>query len=182
MAEKPLHITLAGVKHCGKSTLGRLLAEKCGVAFIDSDAELERRHGKSTRELFRSVGEQEFRRLESEILSETAAANSRKGYVLSLGGGAVSNPFVTDELFELLGVSVMIDISDRTAAERVFADGVPAYLEKEPDLEAALLRINSQRKEIMRARCSKIYPALEGAEVREQVENFYMFLQQEGVL
>ena len=34
-------ITLAGVKHCGKSTLGRLAAERCGFAFFDADAELE---------------------------------------------------------------------------------------------------------------------------------------------
>lgn len=182
MADAPLHIALAGVKHCGKSTIGKALAEKCGVLFIDSDAELERLHGKSTRELFRSVGEESFRRLESEMLSRISSGNSGQGYILSLGGGAVSNRFVTDEIWKALGVSVMIDISDRKAEERVFADGVPAYLENEPDPRAALYRINQQRKEIMKARCSAVYSALEDADVQTQVENFYMFLKQEGVL
>ena len=182
MSDLPLRIVLAGVKHCGKSTLGKILASRCGVAFIDSDSELERRHGRSVRELFRSAGEAEFRRLEAEILSLTVAENSHRGYILSLGGGAVSNVFVTDELWDSLGVSVMIDISDRMAEERVFADGVPAYLEKEPDPRKALLEINRQRKEILKSRCSRIYPALDDAEVAVQADNFYMFLQQEGVL
>ncbi len=182
MTAAPLHIVLAGVKHCGKSTLGKALAEKCGILFIDSDAELERLYGKSTRELFRSAGEENFRRMESEILCRISSENSGRGYVLSLGGGAVSNTFVTDEIWNALGVSVMIDISDRTAEERVFADGVPAYLEKESDPRSALHRINRQRKEIMMARCSRVYTALENADVQEQTENFYMFLKQEGVL
>ena len=182
MAEKPLHIALAGVKHCGKSTLGKLLAQKCGIAFIDSDIELEKHHSKSTRELFRNVGEDEFRRLEAEELGNIVRDCANSGYVLSLGGGAVSNKFVTDELWNALGVSIMIDVSDKTAESRVFADGIPAYLEKESDPRAALLRINAQRKEVLKSRCSKIYPALEGAEVEVQAERFYMFLQQEGIL
>ena len=182
MTENPLHITLAGVKHCGKSTLGRLLADRCGILFIDSDAELERLHGKGTRELFRAVGEECFRRLESEILCKIASENSGRSYVLSLGGGAVSNVFVTDDIWKSLGVSVMIDISDKSAEQRVFADGVPAYLEKESDPRAALLRMNLQRKEVMRKRCSRVYTALEDAGVQTQAENFYMFLKQEGVL
>ncbi|MBO5764977.1 MAG: hypothetical protein J6S24_01730 [Lentisphaeria bacterium] len=173
-------ITLAGVKHCGKSTLGRLAAERCGFAFFDAYAELERLHDKGTRELFRELGEEQFRRMESEVLSLISGYPGHK--VISLGGGAVTNSFVTPETWNALQPLVMIDIPEETACERVFANGVPAYLEKYSDPVAALRDINSERRAQMKKKCDAIYNAAPELSPEDQAERFIEFLEKEGIL
>ena len=53
-------IVLMGCKHCGKSTQGRLLAQKLGVSFIDTDDEIARLRGMDARTLYRTKGVTEF--------------------------------------------------------------------------------------------------------------------------
>ena len=68
-----------GIKHCGKSTLGRLTAEHFGVKFVDTDLELESRFQMlngcplPTRDIFRELGEEGFRRFEAETVEALAA-------------------------------------------------------------------------------------------------------------
>nr|WP_050792758.1 shikimate kinase [Gordonia neofelifaecis] len=69
----------------GKSTVGRALAEAIGATFIDTDAEIERRCGKTIPEIFATDGETEFRRVEATVVADVLAG----GGVVSLGGGAV---------------------------------------------------------------------------------------------
>lgn len=78
-------IILTGFMGAGKSTVGRLLAQRLGWEFLDLDAHLETRTGASIPELFSKHGEPHFRRLESTAL---ASALSRSKTVLALGGGA----------------------------------------------------------------------------------------------
>jgi shikimate kinase len=78
-------IVLIGAPGSGKSTIGALLAERLGVEFIDVDAVIEKRAGKSIAEIFAEDGEPAFRELEE---ATTAELLSHPG-VLSLGGGAV---------------------------------------------------------------------------------------------
>jgi len=68
----------------GKSTVGRLLAEVLGWQFIDVDAEVERRTGRTIPEIFREDGETAFRGLEA---GEAAAALTRSDVVIAPGGG-----------------------------------------------------------------------------------------------
>ena len=71
-------IVLAGIKHCGKSTLGALLARRYGVAFIDTDRELEERfraesgRALATREIFRELGAEKFRKFEATVIGALA--------------------------------------------------------------------------------------------------------------
>lgn len=78
-------IVLVGAPGSGKSTVGPLLAARLGVPFVDVDAVIEDRSGRSIAEIFADDGEPAFRSLEevttAELLSQTG--------VLSLGGGAV---------------------------------------------------------------------------------------------
>jgi shikimate kinase len=69
----------------GKSTIGRLLAERVGWNFLDLDSHLEQRTGSTIPQLFAIHGEAQFRRLESTAL---ASALGRSYTVLALGGGA----------------------------------------------------------------------------------------------
>ena len=85
-----MQITLIGMPGCGKSTVGRQLARRLGVAFIDSDQVIEERIGCSIREFFEREGEASFRDLEASVLDELTAAP--EAAVLSTGGGAVLRP------------------------------------------------------------------------------------------
>ena len=78
-------IVLTGFMGAGKSTVGRLLADRLGWTFLDLDAHLESRAGASVPELFERHGEAHFRRLESSAL---ASALRQSHIVLALGGGA----------------------------------------------------------------------------------------------
>ena len=74
-APGPRIIYLIGLRATGKSTVGRLLAERLGVPFRDADAVLEARAGCTIREIFAKEGEAHFRDLESQVLCELSAAS-----------------------------------------------------------------------------------------------------------
>jgi shikimate kinase len=79
-------IVLIGLRGTGKTTVGRLLAEKHSLPFYDADVVLEARAGKSIREIFDAEGEIYFRDLESEVLHDLL----QKGpAVIAAGGGVV---------------------------------------------------------------------------------------------
>lgn len=77
---------LVGLPGSGKSTVGRHLAKRLGVPFLDSDHVIEERLGCSIRDFFEREGEDRFRDIESEVLDELTR---RSGVVLSTGGGSV---------------------------------------------------------------------------------------------
>lgn len=80
-------ITLIGLPGSGKSTIGRHLARRLGVAFMDSDHVIEQRLGCSIREFFEREGEERFRDLEQKTIDQLTAGTVPA--VLSTGGGAV---------------------------------------------------------------------------------------------
>lgn len=80
---------LIGTMGAGKTTVGRLLADRLGVAFLDSDQLVEERVGKTVQDVFVDDGETTFRALEREAV---AWALEHHDGVLSLGGGAVLDP------------------------------------------------------------------------------------------
>lgn len=84
-----LLITLIGLPGSGKSSIGRQLARRLGLAFSDSDAAIEDRIGEPIRSFFEREGESRFRDLEQEVIASLCA--SRTG-VLATGGGAVLRP------------------------------------------------------------------------------------------
>lgn len=83
---KASNIVLIGMPGCGKSTLGRLIAEMSGMLFIDVDSEIENSAKKSIPKIFAEEGEPVFRRLEAV---ETSKAGKKNGAVIATGGGVV---------------------------------------------------------------------------------------------
>ncbi|GAC1469737.1 MAG: shikimate kinase [Isosphaeraceae bacterium] len=82
----PRGIALVGYRGTGKSTVGRLLAERLNRPFVDADAELEARAGLSIPAIFQQSGEPAFRDQEERLLAELAM---NPAHVLATGGGIV---------------------------------------------------------------------------------------------
>jgi shikimate kinase/3-dehydroquinate synthase len=83
------NIFLVGLMGAGKTTIGRMLARRMGMSFVDSDHEIEARTGASVPWIFEIEGEASFRRREADMIRELTAGS---GMVLATGGGAVLNP------------------------------------------------------------------------------------------
>ncbi|WP_333709278.1 shikimate kinase [Tepidimonas ignava] len=84
-----MKVVLIGLPGAGKSTVGRQLARRLQVPFVDSDAVIEDRIGCTIREFFEREGEEAFRDLEEAVLDELTQGPP---CVLSTGGGAVLRP------------------------------------------------------------------------------------------
>ncbi|MEI7783034.1 MAG: shikimate kinase [Betaproteobacteria bacterium] len=95
--EYPCLIACVGLPGSGKSTVGRQLARRQGLRFVDSDHVIEQRLGCSIREYFEREGEIAFRDVEEEVLDELTQAASG---VLSTGGGSVLRPANRQRLHE----------------------------------------------------------------------------------
>ena len=74
----------------GKTTVGRLVAERLGRRFLDSDQQVEARAGRTVRAIFEAEGETAFRRLESDALAEALA--DPEPVVVAAAGGVVLDP------------------------------------------------------------------------------------------
>ena len=78
-------LVLVGLSGSGKSTVGRLIAARISLPFVDTDRFVELRSGMQIAEMFARFGEHEFRDRESAVICETCAQQS----VIATGGGAV---------------------------------------------------------------------------------------------
>ena len=81
------NIVLIGMPGCGKSTIGKLLAERCGKTFVDADEEIIALAGKSIPDIFAREGEDAFRTLETWVLEKLG---KQSGLVIATGGGCVT--------------------------------------------------------------------------------------------
>ncbi len=82
-----MHIYLMGYRGSGKTTVGRLLAARLQLPFVDTDQVIESAAGKTIREIFAEEGEPGFRNREQHALASVAAETANS--VVSLGGGAI---------------------------------------------------------------------------------------------
>ena len=89
------NIILTGMPGCGKTTLGLLLAEKLKRPFVDIDDLIEKRIGMAIPLFFEASGEEEFRKIESQVAKEVG---KYQGHVISTGGGIVLNPLNMEAL------------------------------------------------------------------------------------
>ncbi|MEM8969007.1 MAG: shikimate kinase, partial [Bacteroidota bacterium] len=114
-------------------TLGKQLAEKLDLPFIDLDDIIEAEAGQPIRKIFAEQGEDYFRRLEQEALLDTISQNS--DFVMATGGGA---PCFFDNMQQMnhAGITVFVDTPVTTIAERMKKEGVsvrPLLHELDPD-------------------------------------------------
>ncbi len=89
LRRQKLNLALIGMPGCGKSTVGRLLAERLGRPLLDCDKEIVRRSGQAIADIFAEQGEAKFRQIESQTLADIAKEG---GQVIACGGGVVLRP------------------------------------------------------------------------------------------
>ena len=89
MATPPANIYLTGFSYTGTSAVGRVLAERLGMDFVDTDEEIEATHGDTVPSIFATQGEAAFREMESGVLRAVA---ERRGLIVATGGGAILDP------------------------------------------------------------------------------------------
>jgi shikimate kinase len=110
-----MRIYLTGFMGSGKTTAGRLLAERLGVPFLDLDQEIERRAGSTVRQIFERQGEPAFRLLETDVLRGTLALAD---VVVATGGGTM----VFDGNFQMIrdnGLSFWLNPAFSTIVARI---------------------------------------------------------------
>ncbi|MDR1785521.1 MAG: shikimate kinase [Spirochaetaceae bacterium] len=119
-------VFLTGIKHCGKTTLGKLLAERLGAEFIDTDDVITAQTGMSPREVFLSQGNTGFQAAEYRACLAVAerAAAQKSPLVAATGGGICDNPPALDAL-RGQGVFVFLDVNEARILARVLKKAVP---------------------------------------------------------
>jgi shikimate kinase len=106
---------IIGFKNSGKTTFGRELANRLGLAFLDLDEYIEAKEGKSIPEIYTRLGEEGFRRLEWKALKEVVRNNNM---IISTGGGVPCN-CDNMSLMEQYGEVIYLKVSDETLVSRL---------------------------------------------------------------
>jgi len=124
------NILLIGMPGAGKTTTGRALAQALNRPFVDLDAELERRAGRTIPAFFAAQGEAAFRRMETTLLTEYGSGSGR---VIAAGGGVVTQP---ENRFYLRQNSHVVYLR-RTDIDALPVDGRPLSQQRTPQVLAA---------------------------------------------
>jgi shikimate kinase len=125
-------LALVGTRGTGKSTVGRILAERLVRPFLDADVELEEKLGRSIAAIFAADGEAFFRDREEQVLSDLTARHP--GAILATGGGVVLRE-TNCRALRSFGFVVWLWTEPALAARRLQAD--PRGLELRPALTPA---------------------------------------------
>jgi shikimate kinase len=150
-------VFLIGYRGSGKSTVGRILADRLRWAFLDADAVLEERHARTIRDIFAAEGEAGFREKEAAVLAELGGQTDT---VIATGGGAV----LREENRRLLrrhGFVAWLDADPQTLLARIQAD--PTTAVRRPDLAggglAEIEQLLAIRKPLYRACADAAVPS-----------------------
>ena len=133
-------VVLVGLMGCGKSAIGRRLAAKLGLPFIDADEEIEKAAGKSIEDIFADHGEPYFREGERKVLARLLRSGPQ---VLATGGGAFMNEETRAAIAEH-GVSVWLKAELPLLVRRVGKRGNRPLL-KAGDPETVLQNLMATR-------------------------------------
>jgi shikimate kinase len=137
--DRPL--VLVGLMGVGKSTVGRRLARRLGVPFVDSDAEIEDASGYPAAEVFERYGERDFRDGERRLVARLIEGDVR---VIATGGGAYVDP-VTRQLLNERAITVWLDAPVDILAERTSRRDTRVQL-RNGDPKATLARLADERR------------------------------------
>jgi len=142
-------IVLVGIMGAGKTTVGKILADRIGIQFVDADQEIERAAGFTITDIFEKYGEAEFRKGEERVISRIL---SGQPCVLATGGGAFMSQ-ATRLLIKKTATSVWLRVSFEVLAKRLEKrSGRPLLQTVDP-------------QQTLRALINKRYPIYNGADL-----------------
>ncbi|MDK2852781.1 MAG: shikimate kinase [Proteiniphilum sp.] len=149
-------IFLIGYMGCGKSTIGKRLAQSLSLSFIDLDAHIQNKYRKSIAELFAGKGEEEFRRIERQALLEVATFED---VLISTGGGAPCF-FDNMEVMNRAGITIYIQAKPEELAARLRASKTvrPLLREKKPEELVPFIREHLAERERYYKKAQIIFP------------------------
>lgn len=134
------NIVLCGFMGCGKSTVGKLLAKRRGMDFVDMDSYIEVETGRTVSDIFAADGEAAFRALEH---AACVTLGGKSDLVIATGGGAVLRADNVEALARG-GTIVFLDVSEACVLERLKGDTTRPLLQRK-DKEAAVHALMSER-------------------------------------
>lgn len=134
-------IVLVGLMGVGKSTVGRRLAKRLGLSFVDSDSEIEESSGYSAAEVFERFGERDFRDGERRLVARLVSGEIR---VIATGGGAYVDPH-TRELLNERAITVWLDAPVDILTERTSRRDTRPLL-RNADPRGTLERLSGERR------------------------------------
>jgi shikimate kinase len=175
-----MNLFLIGYRGCGKTTVAAHAAELLGWPWLDADAVLEARAGKSIKQIFADDGETAFRDLESEVVAEVAAGEQQ---VIALGGGAILREQNRQALAGR-GLVVWLQASPETLLARIAAD--PTSTQRRPNLtgQGGLAEIRSllEARTPLYRQCADVSIDAERLETPEIARQIVAYLHQHSRL
>ena len=137
------NLVLTGMMGVGKSTVGKKLAKKLGLKFVDVDQLIEKKEKVRIKDIFENKGENYFRKIEKQITLDVLKS---KNLLIALGGGAFLNSSIRKEIKNSC-VSFWLDLNLKILSTRLKNVRKRPLLNKD-DLEGSINRIYSERKKI----------------------------------
>ena len=134
-------VVLVGLMGVGKSTVGRRLAKRLGLPFVDSDSAIEDASGFSAAEVFERFGEQDFRDGERRLVARLVEGEVR---IIATGGGAFVDPR-TRELLNERAITIWLDAPVDVLAERTARRNTRPLLRTQ-NPKATLERLSEERR------------------------------------
>tara|TARA_Y100001970_G_scaffold269704_1_gene362604 strand:+ start:5530 stop:6054 length:525 start_codon:yes stop_codon:yes gene_type:complete len=136
-----LNIAFCGMMGSGKSSLGKIIANKINYDFYDIDRIIEERSNKTISEIFKNSGEEFFRKLEEEITLEMLI---KEKCIISLGGGAITNNIIRNSI-KHNSYNIYIKVNIKNLYKRlIYSKNRP--LINESNLNQVLLNLLKKRK------------------------------------
>jgi len=162
-SKKSVALILMGIKHCGKSTQGRLLSKHFACPFYDTDDIILEMTGKSPRQMYSEQGEGAFIEAEeaacarlAEILSQRTRPAAPYTAVIATGGGICKNEKAI-ALLRNLGILVFLHAEEKMASDRIVREALVAEDGSLSNLPAYIARENPQSLDDVRSSFHRFY-------------------------
>jgi shikimate kinase len=145
-----MRLILIGMKGCGKTTIGKLLAKKLQIPFVDSDAKIEQTHYQERgevlpfRRIFQQYGEAYFLALEQRTLKHIAEEFGLTDIILACGGRTPLQEG-NQAILRELGKIIFLHLENALLLKRILAQGVPAFFPYQDDPARSLNELVTAR-------------------------------------
>lgn len=161
---KGVNLYLIGMMGCGKTTVGKVLAQGVGYQFLDTDQLVEQVSGQTIPEIFTEQGEKGFRDLEAEVLAQVSPFPR---LVVATGGGIVLRRLNWSYLHH--GVVIWLDAATEVLLKRLRSERSRRPLLSTPDPETTLRHLLEQRRPLYAQ--ADVHVSIQAGEGPTQVAN-----------